>query len=168
MSRSLSQKCIQISDKLAKNAKSDVLVRENSEMSALTEQNSDGVNQVRNTQQSSEMVELRPCPFCGGQAKRFTIGDEEPSNAAGGDVICCERCGASSHVEFGYKENLVSNWNSRVEASHHAEIVSSCTHLLACIDMCDEAGAPPCELDQEDLSLIAETRALLAKIGEGQ
>lgn len=58
--------------------------------------------------------ELKPCPFCGGKAERHTIEDEEPSNA-GGDVICCSRCGASSHVEFGRKENLVSVWNTRPE-----------------------------------------------------
>lgn len=56
--------------------------------------------------------ELKPCPFCGGKAERITIGDDEPNNA-GGDVICCTRCQASSHVEFGRKENLVSRWNTR-------------------------------------------------------
>lgn len=55
---------------------------------------------------------LAACPFCGGEAKRHTIGEDEPSNA-GGDVIACTRCGASSHVEFGRKENLVSAWNTR-------------------------------------------------------
>lgn len=55
---------------------------------------------------------LLPCPFCGGEAERITIGPEEPNNA-GGDVICCKRCQASSHVEFGRKENLVSRWNTR-------------------------------------------------------
>lgn len=56
---------------------------------------------------------LSPCPFCGGEADRYTIGPEEPNNA-GGDVIVCTRCSASSHVEFGRKENLVSRWNSRL------------------------------------------------------
>ena len=55
---------------------------------------------------------LEACPFCGGEAKRFTIGEDEPNNA-GGDVIVCTRCQASSHVEFGRKENLVSCWNRR-------------------------------------------------------
>lgn len=59
-----------------------------------------------------EKVALKPCPFCGGEAERFTIGADEPSNA-GGDVIFCTRCQASSHVEFGRKENLVSAWNTR-------------------------------------------------------
>jgi Lar family restriction alleviation protein len=59
---------------------------------------------------------LKPCPFCGGAACRVTIGDEEPNNA-GGDVIVCTRCNASSHVEFGRKENLVARWNGRATAS---------------------------------------------------
>lgn len=60
--------------------------------------------------------DLMPCPFCGGEAERITIGDDEPNNA-GGDVICCTRCQASSHVEFGRKENLVSIWNTRPSPS---------------------------------------------------
>ena len=55
--------------------------------------------------------EIKACPFCGGEAERFTI--EEPGDNFGGDVICCQKCGASSHVEFGRKENLVNVWNSR-------------------------------------------------------
>jgi len=62
---------------------------------------------------------LEPCPFCGGEAKRFTIGDNEPNNA-GGDVIVCTRCQASSHVEFGRKENLVSSWNRRPTSTEDA------------------------------------------------
>jgi len=57
--------------------------------------------------------ELLPCPFCGGEAKRVTI--EEKGDNFGGDVIACTGiCGASSHVEFGRKENLVSLWNTRM------------------------------------------------------
>jgi Lar family restriction alleviation protein len=56
--------------------------------------------------------ELLPCPFCGGEAERFTLEDDEN---LGGDVICCTDCQASSNVEFGFKENLVANWNRRTE-----------------------------------------------------
>ena len=55
--------------------------------------------------------ELLPCPFCGGEAERTTI--EEEGDNFGGDVITCKRCFASSHVEFGFKENIVSHWNTR-------------------------------------------------------
>ncbi|EKB5298806.1 Lar family restriction alleviation protein [Salmonella enterica] len=58
------------------------------------------------------MNELLPCPFCGGKAHQLTIErDDDPH--FGGDVITCTECGASSHVEFGFKENLKSAWNSR-------------------------------------------------------
>lgn len=68
------------------------------------------------TRDSADAVEvLLPCPFCGGEAERYTISEDEPDNA-GGDVIACTRCQASSHVEFGRKENLVSCWNSRLSA----------------------------------------------------
>ena len=70
---------------------------------------------------SVELVEeLLPCPFCGGEAKRVTLSDPEPD--AGGDVIYCTGvCGASSHVEFGFKENLVSLWNTRLSAEKSGE-----------------------------------------------
>ena len=55
---------------------------------------------------------LLPCPFCGGEAARETLPDDEFGNG-GGDVIECTSCGASSHVEFGRKENLTSAWNAR-------------------------------------------------------
>lgn len=57
--------------------------------------------------------ELKPCPFCGGEAQRFTLTEEDEPMNAGGDVITCTKCQASSHVEFGRKENLVSRWNTR-------------------------------------------------------
>lgn len=56
--------------------------------------------------------ELLPCPFCGGKARQVTIEQDDVPNF-GGDVITCTECGASSHVEFGFKENLKSAWNSR-------------------------------------------------------
>lgn len=62
--------------------------------------------------------ELLPCPFCGGKAERFTI--QERGDNFGGDVICCTRCQASSHVEFGRKENLVDRWNQRASLTHPA------------------------------------------------
>jgi len=56
------------------------------------------------------MTELNPCPFCGGEAERIDIEDGEN---AGGSCICCTVCQASGGIEFGRKENFVSNWNRR-------------------------------------------------------
>lgn len=55
---------------------------------------------------------ILPCPFCGGPAEITEIDDGEN---AGGSCICCTKCLASGNVEFGFKENFVSNWNRRVQ-----------------------------------------------------
>ncbi|EPL1955164.1 hypothetical protein JRB55_004177 [Citrobacter freundii] len=76
---------------------------------------------------------LMPCPFCGGKAHQLTIEQDDDPHF-GGDVITCTECWASSHVEFGFKENLKSAWNSRtamLQAGNHTE-----QHL----DMVDHSG----------------------------
>lgn len=55
--------------------------------------------------------DLLPCPFCGAPAERL---DFDGGENIGGSCISCTRCGASGHVEFGFKENFVSRWNTRV------------------------------------------------------
>lgn len=56
--------------------------------------------------------ELRPCPFCGGEAERIDFGPGAGENE-GGSCIACKRCQASGPVEFGFKENFIANWNRR-------------------------------------------------------
>lgn len=56
------------------------------------------------------MADLLPCPFCGGKAERIDIED---GDNAGGSCVICTACNASGNVEFGFKENFVSNWNRR-------------------------------------------------------
>lgn len=57
-------------------------------------------------------VKLLPCPFCGGPAERIDFGSGDAENE-GGSCIACTRCQSSGPVEFGNKENFVSNWNRR-------------------------------------------------------
>lgn len=70
------------------------------------------------TDTTTEMLALAPCPFCGGEAERVDIDpmQEEFANA-GGSVIQCKSCGASSPVHFDRKENLDASWNTRHLAS---------------------------------------------------
>lgn len=58
--------------------------------------------------------ELKPCPFCGGEAERITLVDAENF---GGDVISCKKCECCTRVVFGEKEGLVEFWNRRAELS---------------------------------------------------
>jgi Lar family restriction alleviation protein len=67
---------------------------------------------------------LEPCPFCGGEAQRITLGPDDGPDNAGGDIISCTRCYASSHVEFGRKENLVDHWNTRANRTATADIAA--------------------------------------------
>ncbi len=53
---------------------------------------------------------LSPCPFCGGAAERIDIEEGED---AGGSCISCTQCLATGPLEFGFKENFISNWNRR-------------------------------------------------------
>ncbi len=66
-------------------------------------------------------VKLLPCPFCGGPAERLDFGPGDAENA-GGSCIACTRCQSSGPVEFGRKENFVSNWNRRTRAEANAEV----------------------------------------------
>lgn len=62
------------------------------------------------------MSELKPCPFCGGEADVLEFYDVEPDDVNfGGSCICCRQCGANSPVHFDRKENLYASWNDRIE-----------------------------------------------------
>lgn len=60
------------------------------------------------------MTKLKPCPFCGGKAKKIKV--TEPSNV-GGYVIMCLACEASTRVWFPIKDSvdqiLADAWNQR-------------------------------------------------------
>jgi len=76
-----------------------------------------------------DIVELLPCPFCGGDAERIDFGPGSGDNE-GGSCIACTRCQSSGPVEFGYKENFVSNWNRRLAALAPAGVGEADTKRL--------------------------------------
>lgn len=65
----------------------------------------------------SGAAELKPCPFCGGNAKREDIGAAKEIENGGASYIHCSRCEASTALHFNRKENLVSSWNDRTSSS---------------------------------------------------
>jgi Lar family restriction alleviation protein len=69
--------------------------------------------------------EALSCPFCGGSAERIDIPADDGEPNAGGSLIGCTRCGASSPVHFDRKENLLNSWNERAPASKWQTIDSA-------------------------------------------
>ena len=58
--------------------------------------------------------ELKPCPFCGGDAVlRTTI--ESPDYFEAWYTVHCDMCGVKIGAE--YKSDAISHWNKRMEAS---------------------------------------------------
>lgn len=53
--------------------------------------------------------ELRPCPFCGGDAKEFTGEDAAPHRW----TVECDSCGAHVGSDTRYKAR--AKWNRRAE-----------------------------------------------------
>lgn len=73
------------------------------------------INEMTNAQANApdkKGVELLPCPFCGGDAERFDVQEEDDANR-GSSCIQCKQCVASTALHFDRKENLVSSWNAR-------------------------------------------------------
>ena len=59
-------------------------------------------------------MDLKPCPFCGGPAKRVDVEATNFSVAnAGGSYITCQVCWACSSIMFGEKIGLEEAWNRR-------------------------------------------------------
>lgn len=65
--------------------------------------------------------ELLPCPFCGGEPERIDFGPGDAENE-GGSCIACKQCQSSGPVEFGRKENFISNWNRRAALSQQRAV----------------------------------------------
>ena len=63
------------------------------------------------------MDELKPCPFCGGEA---TIVPHEFYSAATNTFkvesygVMCKKCETSGYQFFGCEEHAVAAWNRRV------------------------------------------------------
>ena len=88
---------------------------------------------------SKGQEELKPCPFCGGEAMRVTLDDDANFD---GDVIVCTKCDACSRVVFGEKEGLVDAWNRRQQAPAAITSAEQLTALLENVrglhDICAE------------------------------
>ena len=72
------------------------------------------------------MTNLKPCPFCGGEAERIDIpAEHDDIENAGASYIQCSRCVASTALHFDRKENLESSWNDRKSHGLNTDTVTA-------------------------------------------
>lgn len=67
------------------------------------------------------MIELKPCPFCGGNAviiggpENWTPTTHDPDSGGDPIAVVCEDCPCGLHGNFEDYSNAVHAWNCRVE-----------------------------------------------------
>ena len=82
------------------------------------------------------MSELKPCPFCGGEARRIDINATKPSVPdAGASYIACGRCYACSPLMFGEKTGLEESWNRRATSTISPDAQRNIKELLDLFDL---------------------------------
>ena len=63
---------------------------------------------------------LKPCPFCGGKARRQT---EFMSDGYEYVAVACSKCGAMTPGNYSpYGDQAEWNWNSRVDRTFHNDL----------------------------------------------
>jgi Lar family restriction alleviation protein len=68
------------------------------------------------------MSELKPCPFCGGEADRSC----DELGGVDGDWIFCQDCGHGiQQWETETIEDVIKNWNTRPLEDAQAEIIKA-------------------------------------------
>ncbi len=110
-----------------------------------------------------------PCPFCSSSKVCFQNGYiKQPDGDGWYQFVWCETCGAQSR-ECLTEAEAAAFWNTRAALSTRSQSPdveailwrNRCQHLLSVIDSCDEAEAPSCEMEPEDVAGIDEARKAL-------
>ena len=79
------------------------------------------------------MAELKPCPFCGGNAR--ISADTEATRDSQGRLwafnAVCDRCCATSGLTFK-PEKAIEAWNRRVPQTEVHQYGENCTSITNC------------------------------------
>lgn len=90
------------------------------------------------------MSKLKPCPFCGGEAKlelttQYYTGEPEMENA----FIRCMKCGVWTD-EYEYATEAVAAWNTRHEETCKLHEVDALTQTLSMVNGCAWSECSEC------------------------
>ena len=95
------------------------------------------------------MSELKPCPFCGGEAILLEDSFWETYNETGRNTVVCNSCGATM-LETKERRDVVAAWNERAESDELRgllrDILDNCMDGVLC-SACGKAHDGECELD---------------------
>lgn len=64
------------------------------------------------------MTELLPCPFCGGEAKLYSVGTGSPHYGHYHQVVC-QGCLTASGAYWSGEQSAIDAWNTRAERTCH-------------------------------------------------
>lgn len=105
------------------------------------------------------MSELKPCPFCGGEAVPFNPFD----NTDGTWCVLCSECASATGFEQT-EAQAIAAWNSRVEhGTLTAEQVSKATYAHSIHADCADADW---QAIADELNSRAERTCSIAEYGE--
>lgn len=99
--------------------------------------------------------ELKPCPFCGGEAEFEYYWWQETV------VIKCPKCGASSEPQF-YENEAIEAWNKRAQPEFTPDELDAIRRMFEC------RYPRPQQLSAFETTIINKCKAALKGQQNGQ
>lgn len=117
------------------------------------------------------MSELKPCPFCGGEAKLYSIGTGSPHYGHYHQVVC-QGCLTASGAYWSGEQSAIDAWNTRVDEGGNYEKLfgtpEKAAHTLSEIKCGDSScwGCPLVKPCGDQGVLLDDGKALCASLLE--
>lgn len=106
-------------------------------------------------EEQHEMIEIKPCPFCGGSADYW-----EDAQYSDRHVIECNHCGATKRSEYGY-DTVLGLWNRRFDSKGQEVMeVSERRHRPRVLARLPNGGAVIVWIGEDTYDDLAEARAV--------
>lgn len=114
-----------------------------------------------------EIVELKPCPFCGcGPSEDQHAEKVQAYIGLGGWCVFCEACGCEG-LRLASRAEAIAAWNTRTPDASQAELVSALEDARLFVDLIRLQAARKQDAEQlaEATDALRGVDAALAKIG---